>query len=79
MREGEKIKKTERLKSREREGLMERGEKKRMCVGGAERETEVGDLKEMKEPKERKEFDKRMEREEKLGSTERGASTREEQ
>lgn len=78
MREGEKIKKTETKKQREGGTDGEKREKENVC-GGAERETEVGDLKEMKEPKERKEFDKRMEREEKLGSTERGASTREEQ
>lgn len=58
---------------------MERRERECVSVCVAEREIEEGDLKEMKELKEQKEFDKRMEREENLGSTERGASTREEQ
>lgn len=54
---------------------MERGERENVCVsvcGGGQRDRRGRSEKELKE---QKEFHNRMEKEEKLGSTERGAST----
>lgn len=68
MRERESWREGEKIKKQREEGQMER---ESVCVWGRER-----DLKGLKE---QRKFSKRMEREEKLGSTERDASTREEQ